>query len=375
MSFLHDNPWLIQELLKIGQGKTLDPTENVSPQQAQGNLALKLLDQIQKEFSPVDPNKPAEVSTASGAEAKLTTQALENIGALVSFLVQNKITVNGKQPAYDTDPQQEGYTMYKLQGGSAVIPDPNRETPGTPYWINPELLSAYIVSLQAQDAQKPNRVLETYLKSLIQESNKMLGTKVNPKYQPPTQSSQQPGQAQQPGQGKPGQPGDQQGGQAATVSLADLAAMTPFNSNYIDFNEIMQFVSAYLQLAGSRIGQKSTSNLQQEAAQMQTSIGMAENVLATGGGTIQLSNLTPDSFKLLAKNANQAKLLANYLYTVIQFAGSIYQDFVTQFGRIVAGTNQPGLGPSALQAMQQQIAPGGPQQANMTILKRMMSML
>ena len=34
-----------------------------------------------------------------------------------------------------------------------------------------------------------------------------------------------------------------------------------------------------------------------------------------------------------------------------------------------------GLDPSALQAMQQQIAPGGPQQANMTILKRMMSML
>ena len=39
----------------------------------------------------------------------------------------------------------------------------------------------------------------------------------------------------------------------------------------------MQFISAYLQLAGSRIGQKSTSNLQQEAAQRQTSIGMAEN--------------------------------------------------------------------------------------------------
>ena len=58
-------------------------------------------------------------------------------------------------------------------------------------WFNPELLSAYIVSLQAQDAQKPNRVLETYLKSLIQESNKMLGTKVNPKYQSP---AQQPGQ-------------------------------------------------------------------------------------------------------------------------------------------------------------------------------------
>lgn len=364
MSFIHDNPWLINDLIKIGQGQTLDPTQNVSPQQAQTNMAIKLLDQVQKEFSPVDPNKPAEISTQTGEEAKLTTQSLENIGSLVSFLAQNKITVNGKLPVYDHDPGQEGYQMYKLQGGSVVVPDPTRETTATPFWINPELLSAYIVSLQAQNAQKPNKVLETYLKSLIQESNKLLGTKVNPTYQAPTQKGQQPG-----GQGQPGQPGQQPGGGQATTltTVEDLAGMTPFNSQYIDFNQIMLFVSKYLQLAGSRIGQQGTSSLQQEAAQMQTSIGMAENVLATGGGTIQLSNMTPDSFKLLAKNGNQAKLLANYLYTVIQFAGSIYQDFVTQFGNKVS--------PSALQTMQQQIAPGGPQQSNMSVLKRMMSML
>lgn len=372
MSFLHENPWLIQELIKIGQGQTLDPTENVSPQQAQSNMAIKLLDQLQKDFSPVDPNKPAEISTQSGEEAKLTPQALENIGALVGFLSQNKITVNGKLPVYDHDPGQEGYQMYKLEGNALQVGDPTRDAAKMKFWVNPELLSAYIVSLQAQEAQKPNRVLETYLKSLIQESNKMLGTKVNPKYQPPAAPAQQPAQPEQ--QKQQGQ-GQQSGGQQFLTSLADLAAKTPFNSEFIDFNEIMDFVSSYLQLAGSRIGQKGTSALQQEAAQMQTSIGMAQNILNTGGGTIQLSNLTPDSFKLMAKNANQAHLLANYLYTVISFAGSIYQDFVTEFGHIVASTNQPGLGPSAFQVMQQQIAPGGPQQSNMTTLKRMMSML
>ena len=365
MSFIYENQWLLEDLIKIGQGRTLDPTLNVSPEVAQINMALKLLDKVEKEFSPVDPNKPAEISTQSDQEAKLTPQALENLGALVSFLSVNKITVNGKLPVYDSDPGQEGYQMYKLQGGSVTIPDQNRETPGTPFWINPELLSAYLVSLQAQEAQKPNRVLETYLGSLIQETNKMLGTKVNLKYQAfkETKPGQQQGQQLSQQQGI----GQQQGQGQEIASVSDLAAMTPFNSEFIDFNQILLFVSKYLTLAGSRIGQQGTSSLQQEAAQMQKSMGMAQNILNTGGGTIQLSNMTPDSFKLMAKNANQGKELANYLYTVISFAGSIYQDFVTEFGNKVD--------PSELQAMRQQIASGGPQQANMATLKRMMSML
>jgi hypothetical protein len=364
MTSLFQDPEFLAKLLKIGQGRTLDPAANVSPIQAQSQLGLKLLDRLQKEYSPFDP-ETTTVSTQSDNAAQLTPTALESIGALSSFLAHNQITVNGKLPVYDHDPGQEGYQFYRLEGNALYAEPESRQEGKVGLWINPELLSAYLTSLQAQEAKKPNKVLETYLHALIQESNKLLGTKLSPTYQSQTDKTKQPGSETGTisGQKMPGQDGANQ--QAANPqmnanALQELASLRPFNSQYINIDEILLFVSKYAALANKPA-------ISQAAAQLQTSAGMANEVLTAPRTPVPMNNMTPDNFRLLCKNGARAKLLANYLYTVVSFAERIYQDFVTSFEGVFT--------PQEARPLKQQIAPGGPAMANISTLQRLMSLL
>ena len=94
---------------------------------------------------------------------------------------------------------------------------------------------------------------------------------------------------------------------------------------------------------------------------------MANDYLNAPNAPIQIANNTIPKFQLLTKNANQAKLLANYLYTIISYAGRMYQDFATVFER--------GYGAAATRTIRQQIAPGGPQQSNIDDIAQMMRLL
>ena len=362
MISLFQDQELLAKLIKIGQGYTLDPNANVSPVQAQSQLGLKLLDRLQKEFSPFDP-ETTTVSTSLDNVAQLTPTALECIGALASFLAHNQITVNGKPPVYDHDTNQEGYQYYRLEGNALYAEPENRQEGKIGLWINPELLSAYLSSLQAQEAKKPNKVLETYLQALIQESNKLLGTKLSPTHQADkskqsdrttgTISGQKMPESNQVGQ-------NSSNPQMNTNALQDLASLRPFNSQYINMDEILLFVSKYSALANKPA-------ITQAAAQLQTSMGMANEVLAAPRTPIPMNNMTPDNFRLLCKNGAQAKLLANYLYTVVSFAERIYRDFETSFESVFT--------PQEARPLKRQIAPGGPAMANISTLRRLISLL
>ena len=142
-----------------------------------------------------------------------------------------------------------------------------------------------------------------------------------------------------------------------------LSTILPFNSNYINFQQITKFTNAYAALTRD-------PQMQSMAQQVQTSIKEAADYLNTGMSPITgLLSMTTEKFKALAKQGNQAKLLANYLYTVISYAGSMYQDFITNYGQKVADAG------GNTNAMQQQIQPGGPQPTNVEMLDKMRQLL
>lgn len=132
-----------------------------------------------------------------------------------------------------------------------------------------------------------------------------------------------------------------------------ISKMRPFNSQYIAFEGIANFVNYYAALDKS-------PEVVQPAAEVRKSIRIFNGYLALPTGIIQLTNLTTDRFKSLAKNGATGRIMADALYDVIQISGALYQRFII--------AQQSRLSPDDLRGMQQQVAPGGPQQANVSEL-------
>ena len=165
--------------------------------------------------------------------------------------------------------------------------------------------------------------------------------------QPGTQA---PGQ--QPGQ-KPGQQGQGRGGgRINPQALQQLAALRPFNTQWINFQEINNFMDRYAPLANK-------PGITAMVAQVKDSMDDAEQYMGTAGAPIQLDNLTGAKVKSMT---TQPVPLLNALYTVISYAGRVYLDFYTEFKTI--------LGEEAARPVEQQITSGGPQQTNITTLLR-----
>lgn len=187
MSFILNDSDLIRQLLSHGQDFenrfTKQGQAAVDANAALNQILTSLENQLHPELRP--PSEGPVISTQSDSSQQLTPQALEDLGALAAFLAGAKITVNGKQPVMDHDPGEEGYRFYRLEG-SSLFEDPNRDITKRGFWINPELLSQYLVSLQSQLTKKPNKILGKYIQHLISQSNDLLGTQVNPQYQAPT---------------------------------------------------------------------------------------------------------------------------------------------------------------------------------------------
>lgn len=357
-SLIYDNPFLLSELLKYGQDG------NWYAQNKQNFTTLHQMIQNLK-------TQPAEneVSHESEGDVSIRGENLQSLGALANFLLTNKITIGGRRIVYSEgeNPHTEDYVPYRLeQGGTlAAMENEDRSARTATFVINKDLLSAYLVSLQSLLQKHPNRAMEVELGARIRESNDLLETTVSERYQ----DSKQKGQQQQRQTGGSGNAG------VNMAILEELASAQVFNSQYIDFAMISDFVDKYAAWASNAASntanannaaviQKWSGNVIALKNQIDTSMGLANEVLG-GPGPIQLNNMTTAKFQLLTKNGNQAKLLASFLYTIISYAGRMCQDLIRILER----------GSRDARSLKQQLAPGGPQQSNISILNKMIQLL
>lgn len=193
MSFnIFDDKDLVAQLLKHATDFNYKFTKGgqAAAAEVNANSALKqLLDSLESQLYPSqkDPNAPAEVSTESDNPVSLTSTSLEGLGALVSFLALNKITVNGSRIAYlqSEDPKNESYQLYRLEPNAGLLELADRTTVTNGFFVNKDLLVKYITSVQATASKKPNDVLRVQLGALVNQANKLLGTKLSDTYKEP----------------------------------------------------------------------------------------------------------------------------------------------------------------------------------------------
>lgn len=190
MSILDDKD-LINQLLKHGSDFEYKFTSHGQAAAAtiDANAALKqLLDNLESQLYPPerDPNAPA-IATQSDGPVNLTSTNLEGLGALVSFLAQNKITLDGQRIAFfqKEDPKSEDYQLYRLEPNAGFLERADRTKVTDGFFVNTDLLVKYIRTLQASQAKKPNDVLRVQIGALIDQANKLLGTKISETYQEP----------------------------------------------------------------------------------------------------------------------------------------------------------------------------------------------
>lgn len=244
MSFIYNDEKLINELLKsaidfenrfLKKAQQAAPGPAPDPQAVRNSAALKLLDNLEKS---VDPDEPIISSTTD--EAKLYSYHVENLGALLNFVIQNGITVGYKPIAVEANPNDPSYVFYKLEGNAGFneSADRSRQTKG--FYVNKDLLVQYIKSLQKIAHESGNEVMRVQLGSLIDQANNQLGTKIDPNYKP----KEKPGQPEQPQQ--PGKPG-----QISSVEMELLKSLInnlPLQAESIDFTRIKYFCDTFEKL-------------------------------------------------------------------------------------------------------------------------------
>lgn len=191
MSFIYDDQKLMERLLLSGLDHAVKFTKKgqaaaAAVQQDRANLLgliRGLQDQINPAGSQKDPNAGPEISYEGDNKPTMDSRTLESLGDLVTWLIANKVTVNGQRVAYDTDPGNKDYVRYRLETHMANLAERDANPKG--YFVNLALLKPYIVSLQAYEQKNPNPTMRFQLGRLIAEANRDLGADISEKYQEP----------------------------------------------------------------------------------------------------------------------------------------------------------------------------------------------
>lgn len=183
---IFDDKNLLNQLLYHGLSKKAQQYVSVSPQDfaALRGIIGNLEKQLNNPTSSVISG--AQVGTESDQAASLNSTHMENLGTLVEFLATNKITVDGKRIAYTAaeNPGDASYPLYKMRGAAGLLELADRnETVQYGYYLNKQLLVAYLNSLRGQLAKNPNPVLSAQVGALINEANEQLDAGVDKNYQ------------------------------------------------------------------------------------------------------------------------------------------------------------------------------------------------
>lgn len=175
--------------------------------------------------------------------------------------------------------------------------------------------------------------------------------KLAPSYQCNLAGQQQQQQGQQTGQ--------QGAGSNITVrALIGLAALQPFNTRNINFQEIDTFLTKYLEIK---------PQVAPLVGQVRNAMQLANGILKSPGAPLDVHNFNVAELKLKTEQPHQ---LLNYLYTIITVAGSIYSDFIAECTNVFKDMRG---GDNLIRTINEQI--DGPHRMNVGAITRVMSTL
>jgi hypothetical protein len=328
-SFLYRDIKLMHELKKIAQQPVVE----------QNNAALQaLLRGLEQQILQSHSKHGTVVSHQSQGDVGLRANDLQTPKALLDFLSNNKITVNGQRVAFTTaeNPNNEQYQLIEMDNNEGQ-------------YVNLQLLSQYIISLQAGLERQHNAVLSTMLVALIRQLNQQLDLDISEQYHSPGPKKQIKPQGQTP---------QEETGTTGTINqeqlLHDIAGISPFSSNNIDLDDIQRFATKYAQLAS---GDPNVVNLAQK---LEREVAFVNSIRTSPGVPINMDNLTAEQFKM---QTSQPQQLATALWGIVSDAGALYQKFYNQ--------NRTNLTDAESRTMQQQIM--YPQHTNLMDLNRLLA--
>jgi len=191
MPLIHDNPWLVNQLLQAA----LDSEKKISKQgqaapPAEQPVAVGLksiLNNLRNQMS-TGPDPTGTISHDSSS-AEVFSHNMDSMGDLVQLLSNSGTKVGGKTIVYPgTLPQQpsEEYGYFKIEPGTEiVVPIKRTDRTVVGYWINPAAFKAYLVSLQGDEKLKTNVMFQVQLLKLIQDANTQLDLDISEQYKAP----------------------------------------------------------------------------------------------------------------------------------------------------------------------------------------------
>lgn len=315
MSFIYNDEKLIAELVKSGLDwqYRFSKIGQDATQQDKVSAALKLLDNLERSASPDEP-----VISSATDDAKLFSYHVENLGALLNFVIQNGITVGYKPIAVSNNPNDPSYVFYKLETNAGFAERADRARATTGFYVNKDLLVQYIQSLQKIAHDSGNEVMRVQLGSLIDQANNQLGTKIDPNYKP----KEKPGEPETPEQ-KPGQPG--QISSATFAIIKDMASNLPLQAESLDFTRIRYFCNKFKELL--------KSSKHAEAPAIMTNISNLEKAMSNA------SQMTASKGDLRISMSGTWQDIKNQLASTV--AGAVtrsYRPFLDNLSYIVTTT-------------------------------------
>lgn len=186
MNYKIDRKSLNSKLLDIGidldkklfKSAQTAPTINYT---ALNSLKNKLVDNLYNKVAVKAQNpNAAEISTKLDKDIDVTGIPLENLGALVRFLTINQITVNNNRISYNSNeetsvPNKEKYKFFTLGSNAGLLEQTTRQPQQFGYFIDLDLLKAYLNNLVKNSKNKIEKVM---IGKLINQANEDLDLNV-----------------------------------------------------------------------------------------------------------------------------------------------------------------------------------------------------
>lgn len=351
MSFIYENPWLIQELLKSAQG-TPAPTQSPTPRPPKDAATQSV--QLAKELVQNLYNELAGgfSFTAERENADLSAAHVVNVDELLYFLEFNGVKANGHNLVMKANVfvDQNG----KLKPNMAemakwYVPYPVQGNPN--YYLYKDGMIGFLDDLAKKAENNP--MLKAIVAKLRATLSAALPQKTTPQTEAAGDSTTPQVSPQQAGQGLSG---------VSPQILQQLSSLRPFNSQFISFGEIQKFLDLYNKYANDPTVKQMVDRINQD-------IGYFKSRTNMGSDTIQLYNFTTDAFKMLLRNPRDGINAAALLHEIIVYAGQLYQRLVTSLQTLAQDAERAKY--IDYRGMQQQVAPGGPQLTNVNTLNRL----
>lgn len=187
MTFLYEDSKLIDRLLKAAEEfeKKFSKQGQATPATPQplANLSA-LLGNLREQLNP-SLAKPGDFNPTS--KVALDSEHMDSLGDFVKWLdTSGRKDISVKVNPERTNRPSEEFWFCKIEPSTAIIvPMARPDRSPVAYWINPQALKQYLLTLQGDEKLKTNVIFQVQLLKLIQDANKQLDLDLSEQYKEP----------------------------------------------------------------------------------------------------------------------------------------------------------------------------------------------